>query len=127
MLLFLNVCKQTFHISCVRISQKVKGFFNVKSATYYFHIKTKILADFQTCIIVPLTPKNSPKIDPPLPLPPPSLCITASGNILASGNSTLKLFMAPLETIELLTTKYHFVAMSITLRNYRRFPTFCLE
>ena len=29
--------------------------------------------------------------------------ITASGNILASGNISLKLFMAPLETIELLT------------------------
>ena len=31
------------------------------------------------------------------------LCITASGNILASGNISLKLFMAPLETIEPLT------------------------
>ena len=29
--------------------------------------------------------------------------ITASGNILASGNISLKLFMAPLETMELLT------------------------
>ena len=31
------------------------------------------------------------------------LCITADGNILASGNISLKLFMAPLETVELLT------------------------
>ena len=30
---------------------KRKRFFNVKS-TYYFHVKTKILADFQTCISV---------------------------------------------------------------------------
>ena len=42
-LLFLNVCKQTFHILHVRISQK--RCFNVKYLTYYFH--TKILADFQ--------------------------------------------------------------------------------
>ena len=27
---------------------------NVKSSTYYFHVKTKVLADFQTCISVPL-------------------------------------------------------------------------
>ena len=27
---------------------------NVKSSTYYFHMKTKILADFQICISVPL-------------------------------------------------------------------------
>ena len=26
----------------------------MKSSTYYFHIKTKILADFQICISVPL-------------------------------------------------------------------------
>ena len=31
------------------------------------------------------------------------VCITASGNILASGNISLKLFVAPLEIIELLT------------------------
>ena len=35
-----------------------------------------------------------------------TMCITASGNILASGNISLKLFMAPLETIELLTFWY---------------------
>ena len=43
-------------------------------------------------------------------------CITASGNILASGNISLKLFTAPLETIELLTFSYvlaesHFVQL----------------
>ena len=29
---------------------KSKRCFNVKSSTYYFHMKTKILADFQICI-----------------------------------------------------------------------------
>ena len=27
--------------------------FNVKSLTYYFHVKTTMLVDFQICIIVP--------------------------------------------------------------------------
>ena len=27
----------------------------MKSSTYYFHVKRKILADFQICISVPLT------------------------------------------------------------------------
>ena len=31
-----------------------KKCFNVKSSTYYFHMKTKILADFQICISLPL-------------------------------------------------------------------------
>ena len=31
------------------------------------------------------------------------VCITASGNVLVCGNNSIKLFMAPLETIELLT------------------------
>ena len=45
-LLFLNVCKQSFHIiSRVHIS-KSKMCFNVKFWTYHFHIKAKILADF---------------------------------------------------------------------------------
>ena len=34
------------------------------------------------------------------------MCITASGNILASENISLKTFMAPLETIEWLTFWY---------------------
>ena len=33
---------------------KNKSCFNVKCLTCYFHIKTKILADFQICISVPL-------------------------------------------------------------------------
>ena len=49
--LFLNVCKQI--ISRAHIS-KSKRYFNVKSSTYYFHMKTKILAYFQICISVPL-------------------------------------------------------------------------
>ena len=28
--------------------------FNAKSSPYYFHMKTKILADFQICVNVPL-------------------------------------------------------------------------
>ena len=37
--------------------------FNVKFSTYYFHMKTKILADFQICISVPLISdaKSCPK------------------------------------------------------------------
>ena len=31
-----------------------KRCFNVKSSTYYFHMKTKILTGFQICISVPL-------------------------------------------------------------------------
>ena len=38
----------------MHISQKVKGV-NVTSSTYYFHMKAKMLADFQICISVPLT------------------------------------------------------------------------
>ena len=37
------------HISRAHIS-KNKRRFNVKSSTYYFHMKTKMLADFQICI-----------------------------------------------------------------------------
>ena len=52
-LLFLDACKQTFHISYVRISQNLKGVLMWISSTY-FHVKTKILADFQIYISVPL-------------------------------------------------------------------------
>ena len=48
----MNVCKQIFYISHVRISERC---FNAKSSTYHFHMKTKTLADFQICISVPLT------------------------------------------------------------------------
>ena len=63
-LLFLSVSKQTFRIPHMRLSEKVKGilmkrkskrYFNVKSSTHYFHIKTMTLTDFQICIRVPLT------------------------------------------------------------------------
>ena len=52
MLLFLNVCKQTIHTSPrLRIFQKIKRCFNEKSLTYYFHVKAKILADFQILLL----------------------------------------------------------------------------
>ena len=41
------------HILREHIS-KNKTWFNVKSSTYYLHMKRKILADFQICISVPL-------------------------------------------------------------------------
>ena len=31
---------------------KIKSYFNAKSSTYYFHMKAKILEDFQICISV---------------------------------------------------------------------------
>ena len=42
------------HISHARIS-KCKRCFNVKYSTYDFHMKTRILADFQICTSVPLS------------------------------------------------------------------------
>ena len=45
--------KQYPHISRVHIS-KSKSWFNVNSSTYYLHMETKILADFQIYISVPL-------------------------------------------------------------------------
>ena len=41
------------HISRAHIS-KSKRCFDAKSSTYYFQMTTKILADFQICISVPL-------------------------------------------------------------------------
>ena len=41
------------HISCAHTSES-KRYFNVKSSTYYFHMKTKILADFHICVSLPL-------------------------------------------------------------------------
>ena len=40
------------YLMCV--ISKSKRCFKVKSSTYYFHMKTKMLADFQICISVPL-------------------------------------------------------------------------
>ena len=48
----------------MRISQKVKGL-NVKPSTYYFHMKSKILADFQSCISVPLNSKEDTPVSQP--------------------------------------------------------------
>ena len=42
------------HISRKHIS-KSKRCFNAKSSTYYLHMETGILTDFQICISVPLT------------------------------------------------------------------------
>ena len=41
----------------MHVSQKVKGVL-MKSSTYYFHMKTEILADLQICISVPLIYKK---------------------------------------------------------------------
>ena len=57
--MFLNVCKQTFHILHVRISQKLKSVLIWNLQHNIFNIKTKILADFQICISVPLTFKRA--------------------------------------------------------------------
>ena len=46
--MFVN--KTFTHLTCA----ESKRCFNVKSSIYYFHMKTKILADFQICISVPL-------------------------------------------------------------------------
>ena len=43
-----------FHISDVHISQKVKGVLMWNLRHIIFYMKTKILADFQICISVPL-------------------------------------------------------------------------
>ena len=49
--MFVN--KSFTYLSRALISES-KRCFNLKSSTYYFHIKTKISADFQICISVPL-------------------------------------------------------------------------
>ena len=49
--IFCCFCKENFHISHVRISQK----FIAKPSTYYFHMMTKILAHFQICLGLSLT------------------------------------------------------------------------
>ena len=45
------------HIARAHISKSRKCF-NVKSSAHYLRMKTKILADFQICISVPLTEYN---------------------------------------------------------------------
>ena len=52
MFMFLNVYEQSFKISHMHISQKVKNalMWNLQHINY--HMTTKILADFQICICV---------------------------------------------------------------------------
>ena len=54
-ILIVSECFQTnfSHLSRAYIS-KIKRCFNVKSSTYYFQVKKKIMADFQICLSVPL-------------------------------------------------------------------------
>ena len=49
------------HNSRAHISES-KWCFKVKFTTYYFHMKMKILADFQICIIVPLSKCTLPVV-----------------------------------------------------------------
>ena len=49
--MFLN--KLFTYLTCAYL--KNKRCFNVKSLTFYFHMKTKTLADFQICISLPLS------------------------------------------------------------------------
>ena len=44
--MFLHVCKQTFRISKVHISQKVKGVTMRNLRGTIFHMKTNVLQDF---------------------------------------------------------------------------------
>ena len=49
--MFVN---KRLYVSRAHISKSSRCF-NVKPSTYYFHMKMKILADFQICISVTLT------------------------------------------------------------------------
>ena len=53
--MFLYVCKQTFHISKVCISQRVKGVIMRNLCDTVFYIKTNVLQNFCFCISVPLS------------------------------------------------------------------------
>ena len=50
--MFLNVCKQIFHISKVRISQKVKRDIMLNLRDTIFYIKANVLQDSHICICV---------------------------------------------------------------------------
>ena len=52
--MFLYVCKQTFHRSGIIMCYNVYKRCYVKPLAYYFNVKTKITADFNICISVPL-------------------------------------------------------------------------
>ena len=52
----VSECLQTnFSQISLAYIPKRKGYVNVKSSTNYFHVKTKILADFKISISVPLS------------------------------------------------------------------------
>ena len=51
----MYVCKQTFHVSRVLISQKAKGVIMRNLRYIIFYVKTKILTDFHICISAPLS------------------------------------------------------------------------
>ena len=61
----VSECLENFsnflRISRAHISKSKRGF-NVKSSTDYFHMTTKILADFEICIIVPLKLNDSESV-----------------------------------------------------------------
>ena len=46
---FLKKYANSSHISRAPISKRERCF-NAKSLTYYFHVKTKVLADFEICV-----------------------------------------------------------------------------
>ena len=48
-LFFVHFFRNSSHISRAPIS-RCERCFKAKSLTYYFHVKTKVLADFETCI-----------------------------------------------------------------------------
>ena len=48
--MFVN--KLFTYLTCAYL--KIKSCFNVKFSTFYVHVKTNILPDFQICISVPL-------------------------------------------------------------------------
>ena len=56
--MFLNICKQTFHISHVHISQKVKGVLLQNIQHIIFIWKRRYWKVFQICISVPLRLEN---------------------------------------------------------------------
>ena len=52
--MFPYVCKKIFHISRVRITQKVNAVIMRNLPYNFFYLKTKISVDFQICMSVPL-------------------------------------------------------------------------
>ena len=52
--MFVNKLFTYLKYACLKKQRR----FNVKSSTYYFDMKAKIMADFQFCISVPLKNMN---------------------------------------------------------------------